>query len=382
MAALPVSRAERRYMEQALSCARNGFYTTMPNPRVGCVLVREGNVIGRGWHRYAGGAHAEVAALAEAGPAARGATAYVSLEPCSLHGRTPPCCEELIRAGLSRVVVAMRDPGDSQAGRGIARLRAAGIEVVEGLMDDESCALNEGFIKRSVHGLPLLRCKLAMSVDGRTAMASGESRWISGDDARAEVQHLRAGACAVLSGIGTVLADDPALRLRSQSWRPQVGYPSELPDREPLRVVLDSRLRTPPTARLFTAGAEIVVITAADLDGEAARRLRERGAVLQRCVAADGRVDLEAALRWLAVERQCNDVLLEAGPTLAAALLNAALVDRLLLYMAPRLLGATARPLFDLCFEHLSEGLALHIDAVRPVGADWCIEARPVLAAD
>ncbi len=380
MATSPVSQADRCHMEQAISCARNGFYTTMPNPRVGCVLVRDGSVIGRGWHRYAGGAHAEVAALAEAGVAARGATAYVSLEPCSLHGRTPPCCDELIRAGLSRVVVALRDPGDSQDGQGIECLRAAGIEVVEGLMASESRALNEGFVKRSVHGLPLLRCKLAMSVDGRTAMASGESRWISGDAARAEVQHLRASSCALLSGVGTVLADDPALRLRSELWCPQPGYPSELPDRELLRVVLDSRLRTPPTARLFATSGETIVITAADVDSEEGRRLRECGAVLQRCAATDGRVDLEAALRWLAVERQCNDVLLEAGPTLAAALLTAALVDRLSIYMAPMLLGATARPLFDLRLEQLAENLPLHIEELRPVGRDWCIEARPVVA--
>ena len=322
------------------------------------------------------GAHAEVAALVQAGASARGATAYVSLEPCSLHGRTPPCCDELIQAGVSCVVIAMRDPGGSQAGHGIKRLRAAGVEVFEGLLERESLVLNEGFIKRSQHGLPLLRCKLAMSVDGRTAMASGESRWITGAAARAEVQHLRASACAVLSGVGTVLADDPALRLRQEAWAPPEGYPPELPRREPLRVVLDSRLRTPPTARLFAAGGEVIVITAAALDGEAAEPLRERGAVLLRCAGSDGRVDLAAALRWLAAERECNELLLEAGSTLAAALLGAGLVDRLSLYMAPTLLGATARPLFDLRLERLAQGVPLHIEAVRAVGGDWCIEAR------
>ena len=377
MAVSTAFQPEPRYMEQALDCARRGSYTTMPNPRVGCVLVRDDVVVGRGWHRYAGGAHAEVDALVEAGSAARGATAYVTLEPCSLHGRTPPCCDELIRAGVGCVVVSMRDPGDNQAGRGINRLRAAGIVVSEGLLESESRALNEGFIKRTQHGLPLLICKLAMSLDGRTAMASGQSRWITGEAARAEVQQLRASACAVLSGVGTVLADDPALRLRAELWEAPEGHPPEFPEREPLRVVLDSRLRTPPTARLFSAGGEVLVITAAALDSELAEPLRQCGATLQRCAGDDGQVELLTALRWLATERECNTLLLEAGPTLAAALLSAGLVDRLLLYVAPTLLGSMARPLFELPLERLADGVPLHIEAVRAVGRDWCVEARP-----
>ena len=255
---------DRVHMARAIRLAVLGLYTAEPNPRVGCVLVRDGEVVGEGWHQRTGGPHAERLALAMAGDRARGATAYVSLEPCCHHGKTPPCTDGLIQAGVARVVAAMRDPNPLVAGQGLARLRAQGIEVVVGLLEEEARRLNPGFIKRMEQGLPYVRCKLAASLDGRTAMASGESQWITSEAARRDAQFLRARSAAILTGVGTLLADDPALNVRLTA-RELPGVERDSQIHQPVRVVVDSRLRTPPTARMLTLpGTTLIACLTAD----------------------------------------------------------------------------------------------------------------------
>ncbi len=370
-----MNAADVRHMARALQLAERGRYTTDPNPRVGCVIVRDGRVVGEGWHRKAGEPHAERIALAAAGAAARGATAYVTLEPCSHHGRTPPCADSLVEAGVARVVAAMQDPNPLVAGAGLARLRAAGIEVTAGVLEPAAQALNPGFLRRMVSGRPYVRCKLAMSLDGRTAMASGESQWITGADARRDVQRLRARSSAVLTGVDTVLADDPSLNVRLA--------PAELPGvetldylRQPLRVVLDSRLRTPPTARLLGLPGRTLVVCAAPAAARAADALRAAGAEVL-AVAGDGRPDLGAVLAALA-RREVNEVLVEAGPTLAGAFAAAGLFDEIWLYAAPHLMGDGARGLFHLPgITAMRQRLPLQIEDVRMVGRDLRLRLRP-----
>jgi len=366
--------ADRQYMAQALQLARRGLYTTSPNPRVGCVLVRDGNIIGRGWHVRAGEGHAEVNALADAGHDARGATAYVTLEPCSHHGRTPPCCEALVAAGVSRVVAAMRDPNPAVSGRGLEHLRNAGIAVEVGLLAAEARDLNPGFISRMERGRPWIRLKLAMSLDGRTAMASGESQWLTGPAARSDVQRLRARSCAVVSGVDTVLADNAALSVRAG----ELGLPDAdmIAARQPLRVVLDSRLRLHPPARIFAQPGRLVVATVND-EQKRWEALVDADAEVLRLPGRDGRVDLDALLDWL-TQQQCNEVLVEAGATLAGAFWRAGLVDELTIYMAPTLLGSRGRPLLELPLEKMREQNRLDIREIRAVGADWRIDARPL----
>lgn len=349
-----------RHMAQALRLARRGLNTASPNPRVGCVVVSEGVVIAEGWHRRAGEPHAEAVALETLGGSARGATAYVSLEPCSHTGRTPPCSDALIKAGITRVVCATEDPNPRVAGAGLAKLRAAGIDVTTGVLATEAEALNAGFFSRMQRNRPRVLCKLAMSVDGRTAMASGESKWITGEAARADVQRLRARSCAVLTGVGTVLADDPRLDVRD-------GV------RQPLRVVVDSHLRTPASARLLDPPGQVLLV-AADSDANAGRQ--HTGAEVLRLRGADGRVDLRALLAALA-SRECNEVLLESGPTLAAAFAQAGLIDEYRIYMAPVLLGSAARPLLELPFTRMADRLQLRITGMDAVGDDWRISAVP-----
>lgn len=358
-----LSAADSRWMAQALRLAERGLYTTSPNPRVGCVLVKDCSVVGEGWHERAGEPHAEVHALREAGDVARGATAYVTLEPCSHHGRTPPCADALVEAGVSRVVVAMQDPNPLVAGQGIARLRAAGIEVDSGLMEAAARELNIGFCSRMMRGMPWVRSKAGMSLDGRTALANGVSQWITGPAARQDVQHWRARSCAVLTGAGTVLADDPQLNVRGI----ETG-------RQPLRVVLDSELQTPPSARMLQGG-DVLICTAVQ-DAEKIAALEQVGAVV--CVVPDaaGQVDLDAALRDLA-RRGCNELLVEAGSTLNGALLRAGLVDELLLYVAPQLLGDAARGIAALGeLATLDQRVDLEWRDVRQVGNDLRITAR------
>lgn len=365
---------EEVYMARALQLAGNGLYTTRPNPRVGCVLVRQGDIVGEGWHQTAGQAHAEIAALQSAAARARGATVYVTLEPCAHHGKTPPCADALIAAGVVKVVAAMRDPNPLVAGQGLARLEAAGIEVDVGLLQAQAEALNPGFIKRMRSGIPLVRLKMATSLDGRTAMASGESKWLTGPAARADVQQLRARSCAVLTGIGTVLDDDPSLTVRNR--QPGLENAATAGHRQPLRVVLDSTFRTPVAAKLLQADGDALIIGA--VEALATHALQEAGAqtaVLSAPAVDAARVDLVGTLRLLA-DRQCNEVLVEAGATLAGAFLQAGLVDELVIYQAPMLLGHEARPMLKLSgIERLAQRLQLAIKEVRCVGADLRINA-------
>lgn len=348
---------DSRWMAEALRLAKLGLYGTSPNPRVGCVLVADGQCIGSGGHRRAGEPHAEVLALYEAQDRARNATAYVTLEPCSHHGRTPPCADALIAAGVARVVVAAQDPNPLVAGTGIARLRAAGIDVDCGLMEADAIELNRGFFTRMTRGTPWLRSKIAISLDGRTALANGASKWITGAAARRDVQHWRAQSCAVLTGIGTVLADDARLNVREIAT-----------ERQPLRVVLDSRLRMPLTARMLQQGK--VLIYTALRDPEKIAALEKTGATVIVLANQNRQVDLPAMLHDLA-QRGCNEVLLEAGNTLGGALLRAGMVDELLLYLAPQLLGDCARGMAQLGeLTALDQRINLKWQDVRQVGND------------
>jgi diaminohydroxyphosphoribosylaminopyrimidine deaminase / 5-amino-6-(5-phosphoribosylamino)uracil reductase len=368
---MTLSDLDRGYMQRALALAERGRYTTDPNPRVGSLIVRDGEVVGEGWHERAGEPHAERHALAMAGERARGATCYVTLEPCSHTGRTGPCADALIEAGVNRVVMAMQDPNPLVAGQGLARLRAAGIMVECGLLEQEARALNPGFIKRMETGLPLVRVKLAMSLDGRTAMASGESKWITGVEARLQVQRLRARSSAIVTGIGTVLADNPALTVRPDDW-PARDYPG--PVRQPLRVVLDRRLQIPLDAEVLSAPGEVLVVTQAAPALMAA--LRDRGVEVLTLPGSGSGLDLRELLKLLA-ERGCNEVLVEAGATLAGAFVREQLCDELVVFMAPTLLGSSARPLLLLPeIATMAAQRRLQLIEVQPVGQDLCLRYR------
>jgi len=364
-------------MARALRLARLGLFTTDPNPRVGCVLVHAGEIVGEGYHRRAGGPHAERDALAAAGERASGATAYVTLEPCCHQSRTPPCTDGLLAAGVRRVVAAMPDPNPLIAGKGLEILKAAGVAVQVGVLEAEARALNPGFIKRMKRGLPYVRCKLSASLDGRTAMASGESKWITSEAARRDVQLLRARSSAILTGIGTLLADDPALNLRLGAEE-LPGVRSGEQVRQPLRVLVDSRLRTPVNARLLgLPGASLI----ACLKGQApaaVMRLEAAGAQVRICAGSGGQVDLASLLRSLA-RREINEILVEAGPTLAGALLEAWLLDEIVLYLAPHLMGDAARGLFRLPgLERMQDRVELSIRDLRMIGPDLRITAVPL----
>jgi diaminohydroxyphosphoribosylaminopyrimidine deaminase/5-amino-6-(5-phosphoribosylamino)uracil reductase len=362
------SADDHRHMARALQLAEAGLYTTQPNPRVGCVLVRDGRVVGEGAHVRAGEGHAEVLALRQAGEAARGATAYVTMEPCSHFGRTPPCADALIEAGVGEVITAMEDPNPQVAGRGAARLQAAGIVVRTGLLEAEARALNPGFTSRMSRGRPYVRVKLAMSLDGRTAMASGESKWISSEAARRDVHRLRARSCAIVTGIGTVSADDPALTVRDV----------ELPARwhgQPRRVVLDWGLATPPAARVVQGEGGCLLF-----HGEAAparvAALQAAGALVEQAPGQNRRLDLNTVLNRLA-QLEINEVLVEAGPVLAGAFVQAGLADELVIYMAPHLMGDAARPLLQLPgVAAMADRLPLEIIELRQLGPDLRIRAR------
>lgn len=350
-------------MTRALRLAERGLYTTTPNPRVGCVVVHDGTVVGEGFHERAGEAHAETRALAQAGARARGSTVYVTLEPCAHHGRTPPCADALVNAGVARVVVAMEDPNPLVAGRGLARLRTAGIQVETGLLGAEARELNIGFVTRMSRGRPWVRVKSAASLDGRTALANGVSKWITGEAARHDVQHWRARACAILTGAGTVLADDPQLTVRD------IPTP-----RQPRRIVVDSHLSMPLKARILEGG-NTVVVTASE-DTAAIGALREAGVTVVEMGRPGGQVDLARLMGWLA-EQGVNELMVEAGATLNGALLEVGLVDELVLYLAPALLGSTARGLFVLPeLTTMAQRIHLDIRDVRAVGRDLRLIAR------
>lgn len=350
---------DARWMRQALDLAAQGRFTSAPNPCVGCVVVQDGVVVGEGWHRHPGEPHAEVHALSAAGEHAHGATLYVTLEPCAHHGRTPPCAEAVVRARPARVVAAMRDPNPRVQGRGFARLRAAGIAVDTGVLEPQARELNRGFVARMERGRPWVVAKLGMSLDARTALASGESRWITGEAARADVQRLRALSQAVITGIDTVLADDPEMNVRDPRWRAH----------QPLRLVLDSWLRTPPRARLFRADGPIGIVGTAAAEPGRRPALEAAGAELLDG-GAGPRIDLPGLLGQLAA-RGCNQVLVEAGATLTAAFAAADLVDEWVVYVAPCLLGSDARAGFALPQpERLAQARRLQLHAIERLGDD------------
>ncbi|MDP1926221.1 MAG: bifunctional diaminohydroxyphosphoribosylaminopyrimidine deaminase/5-amino-6-(5-phosphoribosylamino)uracil reductase RibD [Thiobacillus sp.] len=355
------SAADYMHMARALQLAALGIYTTSPNPRVGCVIVKDGRVVGEGWHERAGTPHAEIHALKVAGEAARGATVYVTLEPCSHHGRTPPCAEALIQAGVARVLAAMRDPNPLVAGGGITMLTLAGIEAEVGLMEAEARALNPGFISRMTRQRPWLRLKTASTLDGKTALANGQSQWITGETARADVQHLRARACAILTGSGTVLADNPRMNVRDFD----IG-------RQPLRVIVDSALRTPADAAILPA------LIACHHAAPAARvALEQAGAEVVELPGADGRVDLAALLTLLA-QRGINELHVEAGAALNGALIKAGLVDEWVAYVAPMAVGDDARGLFaHPPLTTLVDAARFHLADVRQVGGDLRLMLLP-----
>jgi diaminohydroxyphosphoribosylaminopyrimidine deaminase/5-amino-6-(5-phosphoribosylamino)uracil reductase len=361
------------YMARALELARKGVYSTHPNPRVGCVIVRDGAIVGEGWHVRAGEPHAEVHALRHAGDKARGATAYVTLEPCSHHGRTPPCADALLEAGISRVVAAMQDPNPDVGGRGLLRLMNARVNVQSGVLQSEARAINKGFLKRMEHGLPYVRVKMAMSLDGRTAMASGESKWITGPEARSAVQRLRAQSSVVLTGADTVLSDDARLTVRPD----ELGLNAELTalavTRPPLRVLIDGRLRVPLDAPFFKAGSALVVTCAA---ASARERYHGEGHDMLALPSSGGHVDLRKLLVELAA-RGVNDVLVEAGPKLAGAFTRLGLVDEFQIFVAGKFMGSSARALLDLPLAQMNEALELKIVEMRAIGNDWRVIAIP-----
>ncbi len=357
------SAVDHGMMARALQLAERGLWTTSPNPRVGCVLVREGEIVGKGWHERAGEPHAEVHALRAAGELARGATAYVTLEPCSHHGRTPPCAEALIGAGVSRVVAAMRDPNPLVAGNGLAMLQAAGIETACGLLENEARELNIGFVARMTRGRPWLRLKAAASLDGKTALNNGTSQWITGPEARRDGHRWRARACAILTGIGTVRDDDPQLSVR------EVDTP-----RQPLRVVVDSKLEIPLTAKILRGGP--VLVAAAVDDEKKANLLRATGAEVVVLPNPHGKVELSGLLEELG-RRGINEVHVEAGFKLNGSLLREGLVDELLLYLAPCLIGHDASGLFNLPeLASLDGKHRLQVRDLRQIGEDIRLIAR------
>ena len=362
-ATMDFSRSDREYMGRALALAGRALYTTSPNPRVGCVLVKNGEVVGEGWHEAAGQAHAEINALRQTGEGSRGATAYVTLEPCNHQGRTPPCTDALIAAGVARVVAAMQDPNPLVSGQGFARLAQAGIQVDQGLLGNEARDLNIGFVSRMTRHRPWVRMKIAASLDGRTALANGKSQWITSQAARDDGHHWRARACAVLTGIGTLRADDPQLNVRA------VQTP-----RQPLKVLIDSRLEAPIEAKIFQSGTTLVF--AGGPHPERAAALSARGAQIVVLPNANGKVELPDMLEELS-RRGINELHVEAGSKLNGSLLREGCVDELLVYFAPLLIGDAGQAMFHLPeVIELAKAQRLTIAEVVPIGDDVRIRAR------
>lgn len=384
-----MEKHDQEYMVRAIQLAHHGIYSAAPNPCVGCVIVKAGQIIGEGGHQYTGGPHAEVIALQQAGTNARAATAYVTLEPCSHHGRTGPCADALIAAGIQRVVVAMEDPNPRVSGQGIERLRDAGVAVVVGVGQAMAEQLNLGFISRMRRGRPYVRCKLAMSVDGRTAMASGESQWITSAAARQDVQRLRARSSAIMTGIGTVLADDPALTVRPGEMGDDGALLTAAPLRQPLRIILDSAARITPATRLLQSAGQKLLVTgtkgiaaanllASQVEGLLVATLSDADNTASAGVtnAVVNGLDLTGLFDLLA-PYELNDLLIEAGATLSGAMLSAGYIDELIIYMAPKLMGNRARGLFDLPWlESMAQCVDIDIRDIRAVGTDWRISAR------
>ncbi len=362
-----------KYMAQALKLAEQGLTTCHPNPRVGCVIVSEGEVVGEGWHEKAGGPHAEIVALKQAKKKAANSTVYVTLEPCCFKGKTGPCTQALIKAGVSKVVIAAIDPNPKVSGKGVEALKAAGLEVVQGVLTADAEALNPGFNLRMKEGRPFIRAKLAMSLDGRTAMASGESKWITGESARADVHRFRARSGAIISGIGTVLADDPSLTVRLEGVSDQKNF------NQPLRVILDPRLSTPPFAKVLSKSDKALLVTA-NQDPDIVADLSDAGAEILYQPGQQDSIDLPALMTYLA-ELEINEVLLETGATLSGAMLQAGLIDELIIYMAPHLMGNNARGLFNLPgIDAMDDRIKLDIKDIRAFGDDWRITATVRIA--
>lgn len=352
--------SDRAYMARALQLAARGLTTTDPNPRVGCVIVAGDEVVGEGWHRRAGEAHAEAIALDQARDRAAGSTVYVTLEPCCHEGRTPPCIDRLVQAKVSRVVYAANDPNPTVAGQSRERLRVAGVDVDPGLMESESRLLNPGFFSRMIRNRPWVRSKLAVSVDGRTALANGESKWISGEAARSDVQRWRARSTAILTGAGTVIADDPSLNVRDPQLSDAI---------QPIRVIVDSHLRMSPDARVLSIPGETVVFYC-DAPDKIVRELADSGARVEKLPATAGRVALEAVMYRLS-QMEVNELMVEAGPALNGALIEAGLIDEYLLYIASHILGTDARGMFGIsALNKMSDRMELKLIDVRQIGDD------------
>ncbi|MBN1006970.1 bifunctional diaminohydroxyphosphoribosylaminopyrimidine deaminase/5-amino-6-(5-phosphoribosylamino)uracil reductase RibD [Amphritea pacifica] len=367
------SIADHTFMSRAIQIAWQGLYTTGPNPRVGCVLVKDGQPVAEGYHRKAGEGHAEVNALRSAGEQAQGCTAYVTLEPCSHFGKTPPCADALIAAGVAEVVVGMVDPNPRVSGNGIAKLQQAGISVRVGLMESQCRALNPGFIQRMATKMPFVRLKMAASLDGRTAMASGESQWITGPLARQDVQRLRARSSAVISGVSSVISDDASLNIRAAELG--LDNAAEVAERQPLRVVLDSNGRMPEQAKMFGLPGRTLIVSCVDAPAFIADIDSAEWLILP---GEQGRIDLHQLLQELA-RRECNEVLVEAGATLAGAFVEAGLMDELVLYQAMKLLGSSALPMFQLPLDKMSQQKKLTLVDSRMLGNDLRLTLVPGL---
>ena len=357
------SASDHSFMAHALRLAEQGLYISMPNPRVGCVIVKNGEIVGEGAHLKAGEPHAEVLALRQAGEQAKGATAYVTLEPCSHFGKTPPCADALVQAGVAKVIAAMQDPNPLVAGQGLARLSGQGIEVASGLMQAQVEALNLGFISRMIKNMPFVRSKIAASLDGKTALENGTSQWVTGEAARRDVQHWRARSCAIMTGVGTVLQDNPSLTVRDIAL-----------ERQPLRVVVDSHLRTPVNAKVLQNGRTLIAFA---LDSEdKAEALFEAGVELLCIPNEADKVCLKTLLSHLA-SNEINEVMVEGGEGLNGAMLAQGLIDELLIYYAPKIMGSAAKSMFSMPpFANMNQALNLQVLDVRQFGDDIRMRAK------
>jgi len=368
MAASDVDVTHQKWMTKAIELAKKGFYTTHPNPRVGCVIVRDDQLIAEGFHRKTGEGHAEVNAIKAANGDTKNATAYVTLEPCSHQGRTGACVQALIDAQISRLVYAMQDPNPEVMGKGLDRLKKAGVEIIGPILEEQSRTLNPGFIKRMTEGLPFVRVKLAMSLDGRTAMESGESQWITGSEARFDAQTLRAKSDAIVTGIGSVMADDPSMTVRIDNNNQTIAA---IKVRQPRRIIMDTALSIPPESKILYPVEQVSIFCLADqVEIDNQKVLEQKGINLIFGKAAEeGGIDLVAAMEYLADE-EINEVLVETGSVLAGAFLQAGLVDEIVVYMAAKLLGSMARPLFDLPLDTMDQAINLNLQSVSQVGQD------------